>query len=62
MDPLWDDSVSDLLVDDDSDGPWVDVEDSASLSMVIFVWHALVNGAVNNDVNDLSSPVGLESL
>ena len=57
-----DDSVSDLLVDDDSDGSGVDVEDSSSSSVVVLVGHAFVNGSIDDDVNDISNFVGGESL
>lgn len=62
VDPLGDDAVPDLLVDDDTEGPWVDVEDSTGLAMVVLVGHALVDGAVNGDVDDLATLVGSECL
>lgn len=49
-----DDSVSDLLIDDDSHSPGVDIEDSASSAMIVFVGHALVDGTVDSDVDDVS--------
>ena len=58
VDALGDDSLSDLLVDDDSDGPRVDVEDGAGSAMVIFIGHALVDRAVDNNVNDVTDLVG----
>ena len=58
MDSFGDDSVSDLFVDDDSDGARVDVEDSSCSSVVVFVGHALVDGAVDYDINDISNFVG----
>ena len=57
VDALGDDSLSDLLVDDDSDGPRVDVEDGAGSAMVIFIGHALVDRAVDNNVNDVTDLV-----
>ena len=55
-----DDSVSDLFVDDDSDGSGVDVEDSAGSAVVVLVGHAFVDGSVNNYVNDITDFVGGE--
>ena len=43
VESLSDDSVSDLFVDDNSEGSWVDVEDSSSSAMIIFVWHGFVD-------------------
>lgn len=60
VDSLGDDSVSDLFVDDDSDGPGVDVEDGSCATVVVFVWHALVDGAVDGDVDNISDLVGGE--
>jgi len=60
VDSLGDDSVSDLLVDDDADGAGVDVEDGACATVVVFVGHALVDGAVDGDVDDISDLVGGE--
>ena len=59
---LGDDSLSDLLVDDDSDGAGVDVEDGSGAAVVVLVGHALVLGAVNNDVDDVSDLVASEGL
>ena len=60
VNPLGHDSVPDLLVYDDSDGPGVDVEDSASSAVVELVGHALVDGAVHDDVDDVSDFIGGE--
>ena len=57
---LGDDSVAHLLVYDDADWPGVDVEDSAGPAVVEFVGHALVDGAVNDDVDDVTDLVGGE--
>ena len=56
-----DDSVSDLFVDDDSDGSGVDVEDSAGSAVVALVGHAFVDGSVDDYVNDITDFVGGES-
>ncbi len=62
MKSLGDDSVSDLLVDNNSKGSGVDVEDSACSTVVVLVWHGLVNGTINNDVNDITDLVSGEVL
>ena len=62
MDSLGNDSVSDLLVDHHSDRPWVDVEDSSGSSVVVSVGHALVDGTIDSDVDDVSDSVGSEGL
>ena len=62
VDALGDDSVSDLLVDDNSNGAGVDVEDGSSAAVIVFVRHALVDGSVDNDVNDVAHLVAGQSL
>ena len=59
---LRNDSVPDLLVDDDTDGSGVDVEDAASPAVVVLVRHALVDRTINDDVNDVTVTVGSEGL
>ena len=54
MDALGDDPLPDLLVDDDSDGSGVDIEDGAGAAVVVLVRHALVDGSIDDDVNDVS--------
>ena len=58
MDALGDDPLPHLLVDDHSDGAGVDVEDAAGPAVVVFVGHALVDGAVDDDVHDVPDLVG----
>jgi len=58
MDSFGDDSLSDLLVDYDSDWSFVDVENSTSVSVVVLEWHTLVDGTIDNDVDDISSLEG----
>ena len=62
VDSLGDDSVSDLLVDDDSDRSRIDIEDSSSSSVVVSVGHSLVDGSVDGDIDDVSDSVGGEGL
>jgi hypothetical protein len=59
---LGDDSVSHLLVDDDTDGSGVDVEDGPRSAVVVLVRHSLVNGAIDNDIDDISVFIGGKSL
>ena len=59
VDPLGDDPVSDLFVDDDSNGTRVDVEDGSSAAVVVLVRHTLVDGSIDNDVDDVSDLVGM---
>jgi len=40
---FFDDSVSDLFVDDNSESSWVDVEDSTGSAVIEFVWHGFVD-------------------
>ena len=54
---LRDDSVSDLFVDDDSQSSGVDVEDGTSSTVVILVWHALVDSTIANDIDDITDLV-----
>jgi hypothetical protein len=60
VDALGDDALPDLLVDDDSDGARVDVEDSPSAPVVVLVGHPLVDGSVHHDVHNISDLVGSE--
>ena len=55
MDPLLDDPIADLLIDDDTDSMWVDVEDSAGPAVVELVGHAFMHGSVNDDVDVVSN-------
>ena len=71
---LRNDSLPDLLVDCDSNGSRVHIEDCTSPSVVVLVGHALMDGTIDNDVNnianlvdskglgDVNGPVLLESL
>ena len=62
MDTLGDDSLSHLLVHNHSDRSRVDVENSTSSAVVVLVRHALVDGSVNHNVNDVTNFVSGESL
>ena len=62
VESLGDDSVSDLLVDDDSERSWVDVEDCSGSAVIELVWHALVDGTVDDDINNITDLVGGEVL
>ena len=60
VESLGDDSVSDLLVDDDSQSSGVHVEDCSGSAVIIFVWHALVDGTIANDIDNIANLVGGE--
>ena len=60
VESLGDDSVSDLLVDNNSEGSGVDVEDCARSAVVVLVWHGLVDGTIDDDVNDITDLVSGE--
>jgi hypothetical protein len=62
VDSLGDDSISDLLVDNDSNCSGIDVEDCSGSAVIILVWHSLVNGAVDDDIDDVSILIGGKSL
>ena len=49
-----DNSASDLLVDDDSDGSRIYVEDSSSSSVVPLVGHTLMLRSIDNDIDNIS--------
>ncbi len=57
-----DDSVSDLLVDNNAQSSGVDVEDCSSSSVIVLVRHTLVDWTINDDVNDISDLVGSQVL
>lgn len=59
---LGDDSSSVLLVDDDSDGVLGHIEDAAGLTVIELVRHALVDGTVCNNVNEVALSVSLHDL
>ena len=53
-------SLFDLLLDDNADRSWVDIEDFSGSSVVEVVGHALMDGSVNDDVDVVSESVLLE--
>ena len=58
MESLGDDTATNTLVDDDSDGVLGNIEDDASLSVVELEGHTLLDGTVGNDINVISLLVG----
>ena len=57
MDSLWDDSTVDFLVNNNTDGSLVDVEDNTSSAVVVLERHTLVLGRIDLDINIVSSLV-----
>ena len=55
---LGEDAAADLLVDDDSEGSLVDIEDLAGAAVVEFEGHALVLTGVHLDVHVLPHLIG----
>ena len=60
IDPLWSDVVVDSPVDQKTNSPWADVPDDTSAAVVKSVWHTLVNGTIDMNVNDVTNAVGTE--
>lgn len=58
MDSLLNNFVSDLFVDEDTKSSGGNIPDLSSLSVVISVWHTLVNRAISNNINVISSLEG----
>ena len=54
--------ISDLFVDNNSNGSGVDIEDGAGSSVIVFVGHAFVDGSINYNVDNVSIFVGGEGL
>ena len=53
---LHDTSVYSLL-EFNTDSTWIDVEYDTSSTMIVFVWHTLVAGTIDIDVNSVTSVV-----
>lgn len=53
-------SLSDLFLNHDTDAFWVHVENLSSSSMIELVWHSLVNGSIDYNVNVISLSIFLE--
>ena len=62
VDAFGDDSIPDLLVDDDSNGSGVDVENSTSPSVVVLIRHSLVDSTIYNDIDNVADLIAGESL
>jgi hypothetical protein len=50
-----DNSISDLFVNNDTNGSWVNVEDCSGSSVIVFIWHTFVDGTIADYINDISN-------
>jgi len=57
IDTLLDVSVSNTLVDDDSDRGFSHVVNNPSFAVVDLVWHAFLNCAIDLDIHDVADPI-----
>ena len=55
MNSLGDDALPDLLVNDNSNGPRVNVEDSSGSAVVVLVWHTFMDGSINYNIDYISN-------
>merc|ERR1712180_423178 len=60
VDSLWDDSISKLLIDNNSNSSSGYIEDSSSFAVIVFVRHSFVNGSISLDINNITNLVGLQ--
>ena len=60
VDPLWSDVVVHTAVDEETDGAWGNVPDDASAAVVESVRHALVDSAIDMDIDDVANAVSPE--
>jgi len=57
IDTFWDDTSTNLLVDDDTDGSLGNVENTSSGTVVDLVWHTLLESTITLDIDDISLSV-----
>ena len=60
VDSLGDDAVAELFVDDNTNSSPRHIEHAASLSVVVLVRHAFVDGSISLHVNDITHTVRLQ--
>merc|ERR1711928_196567 len=60
VDSFWDNSVSKLFADNNSNGSSRHIEDTSSFAVVVFVWHSFVNDSISLDISNITNLVGLQ--
>lgn len=61
MDSLGNNSLSDLLVDNNTNSTRIDVEDSAGSAVIVFVRHTFMDGTIDDNIDDITFFEGSES-
>lgn len=61
MNSLGNNSIPDLLINDHTNSSRINVEHSTASTMIVLVWHALVNGAIDYDIYEISNFIRSES-
>ena len=57
VNPLWSDVVVNAAVDEETDGAWRNVPDDTSAAVVESVRHALVDSAIDMDIDNVTDAV-----
>jgi len=57
---LGDDAIANTLVNNNTNSMWSHIVDNTSFAMVELVWHALVNGRICRNINNVTNFVNLQ--